>query len=73
MGTALAAFAPAQAQEYTLRFNHVLGPGEPFHQGFLNWADRVAERTGGGLTIEVFHSAQLGVEEDIIEQIRQGA
>ncbi|MCT7374181.1 C4-dicarboxylate TRAP transporter substrate-binding protein [Chelativorans salis] len=63
-----------QAQEtYTLRFNHVLGPNEPFHQGFLDWAERVEQRTDGGLTIEVFHSAQLGVEEDIIEQIRQGA
>lgn len=63
-----------QAQEnYTLRFNHVLGPSEPFHEGFLQWAERVEERTDGGLTIEVFHSAQLGVEEDIIEQIRQGA
>lgn len=67
-------FSAAQAQdEYTLRFNHVLGPSEPFHEGFLDWAERVEERTDGGLTIEVFHSAQLGVEEDIIEQIRQGA
>ena len=71
---ALAHGGAAQAQEtYTLRFNHVLGPGEPFHQGFLKWAERVSQRTDGGLTIEVFHSAQLGVEEDIIEQIRQGA
>jgi tripartite ATP-independent transporter DctP family solute receptor len=67
MGTAMA------QDTYTLRFNHVLGPSEPFHEGFLAWADAVAERTDGGLTIEVFHSAQLGVEEDIIEQIRQGA
>ena len=64
----------AHAQDsFTLRFNHVLGPGEPFHAGFMKWAERVAERTDGKLTIEVFHSAQLGVEEDIIEQIRQGA
>src|SRR5690606_38114308 len=68
------AHSAAQAQEpYTLRFNHVLGPSEPFHQGFLKWAERVKEQTNGGLTIEVCHSAQLGVEEDIIEQIRQGA
>jgi TRAP-type C4-dicarboxylate transport system substrate-binding protein len=65
--------AAAAQEKFTLRFNHVLGPSEPYHQGFLNWAERVAERTNGGLTIEVFHSAQLGVEEDIIEQIRQGA
>jgi TRAP-type transport system periplasmic protein len=66
--------ALAQAQKsYTLKFNHVLGPKEPYHDGFLAWAKRVEERTKGGLKIEVFHSAQLGKEEDIIEQIRQGA
>ena len=58
---------------HTLKFNHVLGPKEPYHDGFLKWAKRVEERTKGGLKIEVFHSAQLGREEDIIEQIRQGA
>jgi TRAP-type transport system periplasmic protein len=63
----------AAQQNFILRFNHVLGPTEPYHEGFLTWAERVGERTDGGLTIEVFHSAQLGVEEDIIEQIRQGA
>src|SRR5918994_3880142 len=58
---------------FTRRFNHVLAPSEPYHQGFLNWAKRAEERTNGGLKIQVFHSAQLGVEEDIIEQMRQGA
>jgi tripartite ATP-independent transporter DctP family solute receptor len=63
----------AEAGTYVLKFNHVLGAKEPYHQGFLNWAKAVEEKTKGGLKIEVFHSAQLGVEEDIIEQIRQGA
>jgi TRAP-type transport system periplasmic protein len=67
------ASATAHAQQNTLRFNHVLGPKEPYHDGFLKWAKRVGERTNGQLKIEVFHSAQLGKEEDIIEQIRQGA
>lgn len=70
---ALMSAAPVSAQEYVLRFNHVHTPAEPYHQAFQNWADRVAERTNGGLKIEVFHSGQLGVEEDIIEQIRMGA
>ena len=69
---------PTQAQaqpagNFVLKFNHVLSPKEPFHDGFNKWAQRVAERTNNGLKIEVFHSAQLGKEEDIIEQIRQGA
>lgn len=69
----LMATTAAAQESYNLRFNHVLGPNEPFHQGFLDWAERVEERTDGQLTIDVFHSSQLGVEEDIIEQIRQGA
>ena len=68
-----AAPAFAQAKTYTIKFNHVLGPKEPYHDGFLAWSKRVGERTNGGLKIDVFHSAQLGKEEDIIEQIRQGA
>lgn len=68
------ACAATQAQEkFVLKFNHVLGPKEPYHAGFTKWAKAVEEKTKGGLKIEVFHSAQLGVEEDIIEQIRQGA
>lgn len=59
-------------ETYTLRFNHVLSESEPFHAGFLDWAAAVEERTNGGLTIEVYPSAQLGVEEDIIEQIKNG-
>jgi TRAP-type transport system periplasmic protein len=71
---ALFASSPADAQQtFTLRLNHVLGPNEPYHRGFQDWAKRVEERTKGGLKIQVFHSAQLGVEEDIIEQMRQGA
>jgi tripartite ATP-independent transporter DctP family solute receptor len=75
LGALVIATAPAaaQAKTYTIKFNHVLGPKEPYHDGFLAWSKRVAERTNGGLKIDVFHSAQLGKEEDIIEQIRQGA
>src|SRR5512134_1401076 len=75
LAAVLAVFAAnAQAPKtHTLKFNHVLGPREPYHEGFQTWAKRVDERTRGALKIEVFHSAQLGGEEDIIEQIRQGA
>jgi tripartite ATP-independent transporter DctP family solute receptor len=68
-----ASSAMAQQKTYQLKFNHVLGPKEPYHDGFQKWAKRVGERTNGGLKMEVFHSSQLGKEEDIIEQLRQGA
>lgn len=63
----------ASSPTYVLKFNHVLSESEPFHQGFLKWAEAVEERTNGDFVIEVFPSAQLGVEEDIIEQLKEGA
>lgn len=72
-GLGVTAALAQSTQTFTLKFNHLLGPKEPYHDGFQKWAKRVEERTKGGLKIEVFHSAQLGKEEDIIEQIRQGA
>jgi TRAP-type C4-dicarboxylate transport system substrate-binding protein len=66
--------SPAIAKAtYTLKFNHVLSPKDPFRAGFKKWAKAVEERTKGDLEVQVFHSAQLGVEEDIIEPIRAGA
>jgi TRAP-type C4-dicarboxylate transport system substrate-binding protein len=56
-----------------LKLNHVLTPQDPYHAAFLKWADAVSQKTDGKLKVEVFPSAQLGVEEDILEQIRQGA
>ena len=67
-----ASFAHGQAK-HNLKFNHVLGPKEPYHDGFVEWAKAVEARTRGGLKVDVFHSAQLGKEEDILEQIRAGA
>lgn len=63
----------ADGKTYNLRFNHVLSESEPFHAGFLAWAEAVEERTDGNLTIDVYPAGQLGVEEDIIEQARSGA
>ena len=61
----------ANAQQ-VLKFGHVLSPNHPYHAGFEKWAERVEERTNGEIVIEVYHSSQLGVEEDILEQLRQG-
>lgn len=59
--------------KYVLKFNHVQTATEPYHLAWEGWAKRVAERTNGEVKIEIYHSAQLGVEEDIIEQMRMGA
>lgn len=60
-------------KEYLLRFGHVLTPEDTFHKQYLEWAKAVFEKTNGKLKIEVYPSAQLGVEEDVLEQIRLGS
>ena len=60
-------------KEVRFEFNHVLTDKDPYHGAFKKWAAEVAAKTKGNLTVDVFHSAQLGVEEDIIEQIKLGS
>ena len=69
---ALSAVASAQ-QTYLLRFGHVQTDAEEYHKAYVRWAERVAERSGGRLQIEVFPNAQLGVEADVLEQMRRGS
>ena len=63
----------ASAASYNLMFSHTLTENDPYHQAFLNWANAVKERTNGELTIDVYANAQLGAEEDVLEQARMGA
>jgi TRAP-type C4-dicarboxylate transport system substrate-binding protein len=63
----------ALAAPIILKFQHPHTAQEPYHQAYLEWAKAVKERTKGAVEIQVFHSAQIGVEEDIIEQMRLGA
>ena len=73
LSLAVAASAGALAEKYNLMFSHTLTENDPYHQAFEQWADAVSERTNGELTIDVYANAQLGAEEDVIEQMRMGA
>lgn len=57
---------------YTLRFGHVQTSEDLFHKAYEKWAKVMEEKTNGDLLIEVYPSAQLGVEEDVLEQMRRG-
>ena len=73
LSLAVTASAGALAEKYNLMFSHTLTENDPYHQAFVQWADAVSERTNGELTIDVYANAQLGAEEDVIEQMRMGA
>jgi len=58
---------------WTLRFGHVFTPVHIAHMHMEEWAENVRVGTNGMVNIEIFPSAQLGAEEDVLEQIRAGA
>ncbi|SFU83157.1 C4-dicarboxylate TRAP transporter substrate-binding protein [Butyrivibrio sp. INlla21] len=63
----------AAGGDYTIKMSTQLSEGSPFVDGFYAWADAVKEKTDGHVTIEVYPSAALGSDEDVIEQALQGA
>ena len=76
--SALPSFAAAgspvegDGKEYTLRISTQMAASDPFCVGFRAIAERVAERSGGKFKVLVYPSAQLGSDEDVIEQALQG-
>ena len=64
--------AAGAGEKYVLKLSTQLNETTPMVKGFNKLAETVAEKSGGRLTIEVFPSAQLGSDEDVIEQAMQG-
>jgi TRAP-type C4-dicarboxylate transport system substrate-binding protein len=59
-------------RSYTLKMSTQLNESSPMVSGFNAWADAVKQRTGGKVIIQVYPSAQMGSDEDVIEQALQG-
>jgi tripartite ATP-independent transporter DctP family solute receptor len=70
---AVAIARPGMAADLTLRVTHEMGAQDAINIAALRFAERVAERTGGRIDVKVFPSAQLGHDNDALQQIKQGA
>jgi TRAP-type C4-dicarboxylate transport system substrate-binding protein len=62
----------AAGRTYTLKMSTQLNETHPMVDGFKEWAKNVEAKTNGGIVIQVYPSAQLGSDEDVIEQALQG-
>ncbi len=56
----------------TIRVSHTLAPESHYHQGLMHWKELVESRSNGSVKVEVFHSAQLGSERDVVEGVSLG-
>ena len=63
---------PTFNEGITIRVGHVLAPDHPYTDGLKMFAKLVSEKTNGKVTIDVFHSSQLGDERDMIEGLQLG-
>lgn len=57
---------------YTLKMSTQMSDTHPIVGGFKELAERLKEKSNGRLIMEVYTSAQLGSDEDVIEQAIQG-
>jgi len=64
---------PVLAAEFTAKLAYVAQPTNPFHKGMELFADKVKEKTGGRVEVQLFHSQQLGGERDYIEGLQLGS
>jgi tripartite ATP-independent transporter DctP family solute receptor len=69
----LAAAAGFAQKSITLRLGETHPADYPTTKGDYEFARLVKEASGGRITVEVYHSKQLGEEKAVIEQVQLGA
>ncbi len=62
----------AHAAKMTFRVNHTLDPTSHYHKGLLKLDELLKEKTKGELSLDIYHSSQLGSERDAIEGVTMG-
>ncbi len=63
----------SQSRVRELKLAHVLDPTHPVHLGMVYMAERVYEKSGGRMRVDIYPSGQLGQERDLIELLQIGS
>lgn len=61
------------ASAIILKLAHTLDQKHPVHRAMQYMADRLREKSSGGVELQIFPNGQLGSETECIEQLQQGA
>ena len=68
----LAGCSKKDSDVITLKLGHALDIEHPVHKALLYMAEKLKEKSGGKVVIEVFPGEQLGSEEKLIKQLQLG-
>ncbi|SDO27893.1 TRAP transporter substrate-binding protein [Vreelandella arcis] len=60
------------SDSHTIKFGNVISAGDTQNQGYELFAEQVAERTDGRITVEVYPDSQLGGEREMVEATQFG-
>ncbi|WP_169823699.1 C4-dicarboxylate TRAP transporter substrate-binding protein [Anaerobium acetethylicum] len=63
----------AEGEKYTLKVGTVLTETDPVFLALEGFKATVEEKTEGNVTVELYSGAQLGSDEDVLEQAKVGA
>lgn len=69
----LLAGCSVQSDVTVIKLGHGLDPTHPVHKGMVFMAARVAEKSAGKMRIEIYPSAQLGGERELLELLQLGS
>ena len=56
-----------------IKLAHVLDINHPVHKAMVYMAERVVEKSGGKMRVDIYPSGQLGAERDLIELLQIGS
>ena len=62
----------ASQPEVVLKLGHGLDTAHPVHQAMVYMAEKVREKSGGRMRVEIFPNEQLGNEKECIEALQLG-
>ena len=62
----------ALAQDVTIKMGHAASSKHIFQTGLEMFAEKVAEKTGGSVAVEVFGDRQLGDDKQLLEGLQIG-
>ena len=68
--------APAEdaaIETITLKAGIAINQEHPYYLGIEKFAEIISEKTDGRITVNIYHSGQLGGERDLIEGLRMGS
>ncbi len=71
--SALATSCVQEEEVMVLKLAHALDISHPVHLGMVNMSERLEEKSGGKLKVQIYPSGQLGNERELLELLQIGS